>query len=1130
MIPKTLNDNSKYDVVSHSNLPSAECSLPRSAFWGKSLVICLALLATTFAHPEQPTHSTDSSVTEGVRFNHGSIPLVEGTDIHFRELTNPSGLSQTRVHQIVEDNQGFIWFGTQYGLDRYDGHEFKVFLPDPRNLNSLSCAYIHSLFKDRAGFIWVGCDQFLDRFDPSTETFTHYEIKSEGPSRTAATVNNISQDRAGGLWLSTGDGVFGFDPNTGRLIHHFVHDTNDSASISSNDLRSVVEDHSGNLWVLSRASLERLDRVTGSVRLRLQVPETNLDGASLFEDHLRILWIVCNAERDGGGIAALDLQSNTLTKLTFYDANSQKIVPFGAVAMIEDQTGTPWFATDSEGVCKLEREPLKATCYRYHANDPDSIAENRVIALANDRQGNLWAGFHARAPNVFSAKQRSFHLLLPSGLNVNKPGERIVNTILAGIDGDVWVGVTGSLVKIDLKTGHFSLHYPRGPGTKFDPVALAQDSSGMVWIGTVGQGIYRFDPKTGAFRNFVHQLADPASLSSDIVVKILIDRSGAMWLATWNGLGRFNQQDGRFATFKRTNEDQPETYYDIQEDGNGKLWLGSRSGLSRFDPADGRFTVYQHKLGDPTSISDNIVTSVHIDRSGAIWAATESGLNKLNQESGKFSTYFTSDGLPSNRVECILGDDFDRLWISTNRGISRFDPASHSFKNFSVSDGLPGMDFTGWLTCDKGKKGRMYFGGFSGATVFSPADIADDVYAPPVLFTDFRLFGQSISVGADSILKKSIGFTDKMILPHTQNSFSVGFSTVDDSNPLASRFRYKLDPLEKQWNYARSEQSAANYSALPPGRYLLRVQAMGSQSTWGIPGASLQIDILPPWWETWWFKLVCAALLYSIGWAAFSYRSHRLSQQFEMRLEERTNERTRIARDLHDTLLQSLHGLLFQFQAARNLLPSRLDEAVRSLDDALSDAKEALAESRNAIQGLRSKSTTEESLAPLLLAASQELAQEQNGNHESPKFDLVEEGERRPLSAATQEEVSQIALEILRNAYRHAQAHRIEVEIHYGHRALRLRIRDDGRGIHPTILRDGAGVGHWGLRGIGERAERIGAKIDFWSEAGAGTEAQVEIPASIAYEKSHHEVGIRLLRRVQSRAQRSRRDSDPYRR
>ena len=290
---------------------------------------------------------------------------------------------------------------------------------------------------------------------------------------------------------------------------------------------------------------------------------------------------------------------------------------------------------------------------------------------------------------------------------------------------------------------------------------------------------------------------------------------------------------------------------------------------------------------------------------------------------------------------------------------------------------------------------------------------------------------------------------------------------------------------------------------------------------WNGAGTSLDFSILPAYYQKGWFRTCCVAAFLLLLWAGYRLRLRQLQKQFAVGLEARVNERTRIARELHDTLLQSLHGLMFQFQAVRNLLPRRLEDAMHVLDEAIDETEKALAESRDAIQGLRSEPIAKGNLADLLIATSHELGNSETSNHEPPAFDLIEEGERRKLSPTTENEVCRIALELLRNAHRHSHAHRIETEVRYGDDALRLRIRDDGKGIAPQVLKDGFSAGHWGLRGVRERAERLGAQLEFWSEVGAGTEVQLTVPASVAYEPARDGVGAKLLHKVKNGGERS---------
>jgi ligand-binding sensor domain-containing protein/signal transduction histidine kinase len=807
-----------------------------------------------------------------------------------------------------------MWLGTQYGLDRYDGYKFRVFTPVPGSKNSLSGAYIYSLFKDRAGILWIGCDQFLERFDPTTEKFTHYRIESDDSGRVPLTVVHISQDRSGILWLSTGGGLYGLDPGTGRITHRYVHDPYNPSSLSSNELRSTGEDRTGRFWVMERSSLEEFDRETGRVTLRVALPESGGDGASFHEDRLGTFWIVYDAGRGGGGLAIFDRTTNKITNISLYNSGSRKMMPVGVVKMLEDEKGTLWFASEGKGLLKFDREHGRMISYRNQPDNVGSIAEDRVIALGKDQQGNIWTAFHARAPNVFSIKRPSFSPLLRPSLSPNSLGEYIVNAIYEDREGVLWVGITGSLLRIDPKSREYTFYRPsdsvlKFDPTGFDPTAIIEDRWGTLWVGTVGQGLYRFNRSTGEFHNYVHHPNDPSSLSANTIIRIFIDRAGRMWLATWNGLDRFDPSTGHFAIYKRDVQSGAENYFDIDEDRNGGLWLGGTSGLQHFDPMTGKFAGYEHRLDDPHSLSDNRVTSVHIDHSGTVWAATESGLDKLNPESGRFTSYYTKDGLPSDRVNCVLEDQRGNLWLSTNRGISRFDPGAETFKNYSTADGLPGMDFTGWLTCFAGTSGRMYFGGFSGATSFYPDRVVDSAYVPPIVFTDFRLFGRPVEVGNDSPLKKSISYADSITLTHQQSTFSLEFAALSSSDAFVSRYRYKLDGVDQQWNETGSDQRMVSYAALSAGEYAFHVQTATGQSGWGLPGATLRIRVLPPWWRTWWFRALVAAALLFLVWGVYYIRVRSIKEHYRERRQAEEALRQAHADLIHANRVSSMGEL-----------------------------------------------------------------------------------------------------------------------------------------------------------------------------------------------------------------------------
>jgi signal transduction histidine kinase len=445
----------------------------------------------------------------------------------------------------------------------------------------------------------------------------------------------------------------------------------------------------------------------------------------------------------------------------------------------------------------------------------------------------------------------------------------------------------------------------------------------------------------------------------------------------------------------------------------------------------------------------------------------------------------------------VFEDSFGELWLGTSNGLSRLDRSRKIFKNYSPADGLPGLDFTGYSACYRGKSGEMFFGGFAGAASFRPENVQDVTYAPPVALTGFQLSGVPVAIGGpDSPLSRAIGYTSAMTLAHDQNNFSIEFTALSFRNPATNRYRYQLEGLEDSWHEVGSDRRFASYTTLPAGHYRFRVQGATSRGPWNEPGVTVAIEIQSPWWSTWWFKGLVALLVLAIIAGAYLLRIRQIAEQFNIRLDERVNERTRIARELHDSLLQSFQGLIYRLQAVVALLPDRAPEAVTLLETTLDRGDHAIEEARAAVQNLRSKTPTATDLADSLAALGEELT---SGDAQSPSFRFVIEGKVRPVAALVRDDVYLIAREALRNAVQHSRARNIEVELHYKDSAFILRIRDDGVGVDAKVIRAGTRAGHWGLQGMRERAESFGAQLEVWSEHSAGTEVELSIPARIAY-------------------------------
>ena len=1070
-----------------------------------ALVVALFLVEPALAAPSRNPQVEWSDPQDGViqaRVSPEPVQLLmaDANDLRFSRLSTRQGLSQTRVQQIVQDDEGFIWFGTQYGLDRYDGYKFKVFTHDPARTNSLGGVYIRSLFKDRSGSLWIGSDQALDRFDPRTETFIHYPLQAPGLGAIQAAVLDINQDKDGAIWLATGVGLFRLDPTTGTM-RLFQHDPSDPSSLSNSEVQSTLQDRHNRFWVANRSGLDEFDRRTGKVTLHVSVGGT-IREFLVYEDRVGLLWLGY-ASGSGAGLATFDPVTNVLRHYAFASKDIPGAGYTGIYAITEDREGNLWVGTGGLGLLKHDRASRTFLRYRNAPEDPESLADDHITALIEDRDGNMWVGLHSKEPNVFAVRPRLFRHVIHS-LGENGAGESLVSCIFEDHRGVLWIGTTAGLNRLDPQSEVTRFFRTAEHGVSAGVVSIVEDPSGDLWLGTVGQGLKRFDPRTARIKTYVHEVSDPNSLSDDVVRDLRFDGPGRLWVSTWGGFDEFDIATERFTAQKLG----PQTYGEFVQDGHGNLWIGSfSSGLTRFNPRNSQVTRFTH-TDQSGAISNDNVFFTFVDSRDQLWLATQDGLDKRNAD-GTFTAYREADGLGGNAVSCILEDPFGNLWLSTNRGISRFDPHSQVFTNYSAAEGLG--DLTGWNACLRSRDGEMFFGGFSGLIAFYPERIVDTPSRAPIRLTELRINGQAAPIRAAGPLKQSIAYAKEITLSDEERNFSLEFASLNFMNVGGTRYRYKLDGLDSHWNETGSDQRVVSYTSLPSGTYVFQAQAAVGRGPWTEPGATLRLRVLPPWWKSWWFTSAIGALLVMLAWAAYRYRLRGIARQYEIRLDARVSERTRIARELHDTLLQSFQGLLLRFQVAYELLPTRPIEAKQDLGSAIDRTVRAISEGRSAVQGLRASVIEGDDLAAGIKALVEELASAQYGDQVVFQFEL--QGTSRPLHPVARDEIYQIAAEVLRNARRHAQATAIEVELRYEEQQLRMRIRDNGKGIDPRFLSAEAATGHYGLHGMRERARLLGGKFTIWTAPDSGTEIELMVLAARAYTGSPSTRFAGVLRR-----------------
>ncbi|MFN7985922.1 MAG: two-component regulator propeller domain-containing protein [Thermoanaerobaculia bacterium] len=786
------------------------------------------------------------------------------------------GLSQSIVEAIVQDRRGFLWLATEDGLNRWDGHRFTVFrnvAGDPRSLsyNDLKC-----VAEDRSGALWVGTfEGGLNRLDPATGDVTRFRNDPADPSSLPANiVRAVLEDRDGKVWAGTqGGGLARLDPATGRFTR-FRHDARDAGSLTHDDVRALLLDGEGTLWVGTYGGgLDRFDRSRGAF-VHVAASEGGAGALlvdALLEDRSGTVW----AGTYGGGLFAVDRGSGRLVRCR------GEALPSALVkALAEDHEGFLWVATDGGGLARLDRRTGAVVVHRHDPAEPRSLATDRVWALREDRSKVLWVGTYGGGLNALDLGKKRFLSVRHDPRDPASLGHDIVWAFHEEPDGTLWVGTdSGGLQRWDRRRNVFRgfRHDPRDASSlAHDTVrALLADASGSLWVATNGGGLDRLDRATGRFEHHCHDPRDPGSLAHDELRALYEDREGTLWAGTFGGgLDRLDRAAGRFVHHRNDPADPRSLSNDfvrcILEDSGGALWIGTQGGgLNRLDRATGTFTRFRNDPADDASLSSDYVFALHEDRAGSLWAGTYGGgLNRLDRAAGRFARVTVRDGLASDLVYGILGDERGRLWVSSNRGLTVYDPRDGSAHAWDARDGLQSDEFNGGSSF-RSARGEMFFGGIRGFSAFFPEEIVARTDPAPVVLTELLLANRPVAVGERRggrlLLPRFVGYLDEVVLSHDDDVVSLEFAALHFTAPRKLRYAYRLDGFDRDWIPAAADRRVATYTGLAPGRYLFRVKATNPDGVWGEEEARLALVVTPPFWGTWWFR---SAALLALGAAA----------------------------------------------------------------------------------------------------------------------------------------------------------------------------------------------------------------------------------------------------------------------
>ena len=854
-------------------------------------------------------------------------PPLRPDQVRFAHITTEDGLAEGRVWGIAQDRRGFLWFTTYDGINRYDGHEFKVYKHDPENPNSPASTTYRCVLEDSRGMLWFGSiSQGLSRFDPQTECWTNFEHDPQDPqSLSGNAIWGIAEDPQGDLWIATeANGLSRWSYESGHFSR-YRHDPDDPNSLGGDQIIGVAVDRSGVVWAGTQFDgLSRFDPATGQwTRYRHDPEEPNSLGFdhvhTMYEDRAGALWI----GTWGRGLDRLDENAPGEGSFTHYRHDPEDPSSLSdnyVVSIYQDRSGTLWVATYGGGLNQLLPDGAESpgpertggqhagfVAYQHDPIDAYSLSNNVAAALFEDREGLLWVGTEGGV-NKLDLQPKRFALYRHQPGNPNSLGASDVRAIYEDRFGDLWVGTHGGgLDRIERTVGSagelYVTHYlsdPADPATLTgnQVISIAEDRAGSLWVGTQGAGFNRFDRETGTFERYE---SDPAS--SDFrpggVRAIYEDRSGTLWFGSWGaGLGRLDPETGQFRVYVHDPQDprslSGNAVFAIEEDTSGDLWIGTLSnGLNRFDRDADAFVRYKKDPADRHSLSNDMVLAIHRGQGGTLWIGTGGGgLNRFDPQTETFTRITESDGLASNTVFTILSDEAGSLWMGTPRGLSRFDPQRGSFRNYTASDGLQGDQFNDGAAYKSGD-GEMFFGGPNGITAFFPDQIQDDEHPPPVVLTNLRLNYLTVGVGGDSVLEQALGFDDEIRLSQEDRVLSFDFASLSYRTPEKDRCRYMLEGFDRDWTEVDSRSCSATYTNLDPGEYLFLVKGSNGDGVWNEEGVSISVVVPTPWWQAWWFlgSLGLALVGFSVG--AYRWRIwnvERRATHLEAQVAQRTQE------------------------------------------------------------------------------------------------------------------------------------------------------------------------------------------------------------------------------------------------
>jgi ligand-binding sensor domain-containing protein/signal transduction histidine kinase len=809
--------------------------------------------------------------------------------LQFTHLKSDDGLSSSIVTSILQDHKGLVWIGTYDGLNRYDGFNFVVYRNNSADSTSLSNNVVRTIIEDHHKNLLIGTQHGLCLYDRNKDRFLNYMLDKSSPLRGIdCIISKIAEDSVDNLWLATDLGLIYFDRGKNQ-IRRYNNDPTNPESISYDFLEAVLIDKNNRLWITSRKGLN------------LFLPETGT-----FK----------HITRSENGV-------NDLSDINFED-------------MAEDKEGNLWFGSTAGLYCLRNNPEARITGLIHYSFDPldqYSLSINQIKSLYVDNADNLWVGTENGGLNLFDRDHQRFWHYRKDDYDPKSLNNESIQTIYQDRIGNLWIGTFTGGLNIAMQNRDAIISYQNLPGAPFSlshntVTCFLEDHNNQTWVGTDGGGLNLFDERTNHFRRFT---IENSNIGSNAILCILEDSNNQIWFGTWaGGLVRFNSKTNSFTSLTTKNSDiLDNNIYAIFKGDNNDLWLGSfdhglihyqikenkfthytpdnsslinkmiikierfskdrlligsTNGFQIFSPDENRFITYIYDPNNVNSLSYPTTTDILVESDSCVWIGTRNGLNRFNPITGSFIRYYKKDGLPGNVIKGLIFDDSGVLWVTTGNGVCRFDYKRGKIKNFIREDGLQGNEFSE-RSILKTKRGTLLMGGTNGFNIIYPEKITENKNIPDVLITDLKIFNVSVEPGSkNSPLTKNITETKNLSLSYRQSVMTFYFAVMDFTAPEKNHYAYKMEGFDKDWIYTDNKREAT-YTNLNPSEYVFRVKGSNNDGVWNNTGTSIHITIMPPWWSTWWFRIIAISAIVFIIVSIFLSRVRHFKNQ-KIKLEK----------------------------------------------------------------------------------------------------------------------------------------------------------------------------------------------------------------------------------------------------